>query len=496
MARITDATLNRTLRDVFGLEEFRFGQAEVIRSVLSRRNTLAIMPTGAGKSLCYQLPAIHLRGTTIVISPLIALMKDQVDKLVERGLEASQLNSAVAAREQHETLATIARKEFVLTTPERLTDDSFVETLTRTTIDVVVIDEAHCVSEWGHDFRPAYLEIPRVLARLGHPPVLALTATASKAVIDDIARVLELDDLNVINTGVFRPNLQYTVIHADDEIDKQRHLVRLLREASGSGVVYCATVKQVETVTALLETEGINARKYHGRMSAKVRHEAQDAFMAGDAHAMVATNAFGLGIDKPDIRFVIHYAMPGSLESYYQESGRAGRDGEPSDCTLLYHPADRRTHLFFIGGKYPSIEDVVAVFDAMQALTDAPLADVQAHAAGVAKTKVRAALRVLKDAKLVRELRNGGFKIRAANADHDVAIRAAGEYRQRQDADRKKLEQMIVYAQNLRCRWKMLLDYFGEGEEFTECGACDVCRRPPTGLSAPLAATSPVVATA
>jgi ATP-dependent DNA helicase RecQ len=350
------------------------------------------------------------------------------------------------------------------------------------------------VSEWGHDFRPAYLEIRGVLDRLRHPPVLALTATATPAVIEDIERLLDLRDLNVIKTSVYRENLHYAVVQADDETDKQRHLIRLLRETEGAGVVYCATIKQVEAVATLLDAEGIRAGRYHGRLPAKARHEAQDAFMSGEIPTMIATNAFGLGIDKPDIRFVIHYAMPASLEAYYQESGRAGRDGEPARCTLMYLKNDRRTHLFFIGGKYPSIEDVVSVFDAVKALKRARLADVQAQATGVAKTKVRAALRVLEDAGIIREGRTRGFTLARKNTDTAEIIRAAGEYRQRQEDDRKKLEQVIVYAQNKRCRWKMLLDYFGEGEEFSGCGACDVCVNPPVGLSAPVAAESPVTA--
>lgn len=492
--RVKLSAVKRTLKKVFDHDDFRPGQEGVIRSVLQRRNTLAIMPTGAGKSLCYQLPALHLPGTTIVISPLISLMKDQVDKLVDRGVAASQLNSAVGMREQRETLDTIDRHDFILTTPERLSDESFADTLVDMPIDLVVVDEAHCVSEWGHDFRPAYLEIRRVLERLGHPPVLALTATASPAVMDDIARLLDLRDLNVIRTGIYRPNLHYAVVHVEDDIDKARHLVRLLRDPSGAGIVYCATVKQVESIAALLQTEGIRAAKYHGRMAAKDRRDAQDAFMTGDVMAMVATNAFGLGIDKPDIRFVVHFAMPASLEAYYQESGRAGRDGEAARCTLLYHKNDRRTHLFFIGGKYPSIEDVVAVHDAMKALKKAPLPDIEERASAVAKTKVRASLRVLKDAGLVRELRKGGFALRRGDASDAEVIRIAGEYRQRQEDDRKKLEQVIVYAQNLRCRWKMLLDYFGEGDGATDCGVCDVCVKPPTGLAAPVAAATPITA--
>ena len=318
VARPTNmAPLRRTLKRVFGLEDFRPGQEEVIRSAMEGRNTLAIMPTGAGKSLCYQLPALHLPGMTLVVSPLISLMKDQVDKLDGLGLDASQVNSTLTASESDETFDQIAREkaEFILTTPEQLANRDFLETLRGKTIDLFVIDEAHCVSQWGHDFRPTYLALGEARRVLGSPPLLALTATAPPAVIDDIVRQLDVPDLHIVNTGTFRPNLFYGVMSTETDEDKQRQLARVLADTEGTGIVYTSTVKQVDEITEFVRSLGHPVARYHGQLGARERKDTQERFMAGELRVIVATNAFGMGIDKPDIRFVVHYNMPGSLES-------------------------------------------------------------------------------------------------------------------------------------------------------------------------------------
>src|SRR5689334_11306001 len=275
--------VHRSLRSTFGFEQLRPGQAEVIRSVLSRRDTLAIMPTGAGKSLCYQLPALQLEGTTIVVSPLISLMKDQVDKLQARGVDALQLNSTLDAKSESTALERIEQQssEFVFTTPERLTDPEFLETLRGTTIDFVVIDEAHCISQWGHDFRPSYLALRTAIGELGNPPILALTATATAAVIEDIQRQLDRRGVRVFDTGIYRPNLELQAEHVSGDGEKRAELLELLQKIEGTGIIYAATVKHVEELTGFLQGEGFEVGVYHGRLNASRRKAVQDQFMDG-----------------------------------------------------------------------------------------------------------------------------------------------------------------------------------------------------------------------
>jgi len=476
--------MRRTLRETFGLDKLRRGQSEVIRSVLEGNNTLAIMPTGAGKSLCYQLPSLHLPGTTTVVSPLISLMKDQVDKLEEAGLEAAQLNSALTTEEQQQNLEQIKteKSDFIFVTPERFTNHEFLHDLRNRTINFVVIDEAHCISEWGHDFRPAYLSLGAAIKSLGSPPVLALTATATPEVTVDIEKQLDLGKFQVVKTGIYRPNLQLEVRRVTNEREKHEQLIRILNEHEGTGIIYAATVKTVDELTDWLKGFDFKVDKYHGRMKAGDRKRNQDAFMNDELKAIVATNAFGMGIDKPDIRFVVHYQMPGSLEAYYQEAGRAGRDGEPATCSLFYQLDDRRTQQFFLGGKHPKFDDILAVHQALETLnaadTPVALSTVQEHANTVSDGKVRVVLSLLKELKLVKELRASKFRLLRVDVKQRELEELSRMSEEKVNKDKEKLERMMQYGQSATCRWRLLHEYFGEEMEEERCGKCDNCIHP------------------
>jgi ATP-dependent DNA helicase RecQ len=483
------STLRRTLRRKFGFRTLREGQEEVIRSVVDGRDTLAIMPTGAGKSLCYQLPGTSLPGTTVVVSPLISLMKDQVDKLHELGIAAVQVNSTLSASEERQALDEIRqeKREFVFVTPERLAQPEFLALLRQNRIDVFVIDEAHCISQWGHDFRPDYLRLREAIEALGSPPVLALTATATPEVVEDIVRQLGREEMEVVDTGIYRENLRFEVIPCRDEEMKRSHLARLVGEIEGTGIVYTSTIRDCEELTEYLESTGQNVARYHGRLGARERKINQERFMAGELDAIVATNAFGMGIDKPDIRFVIHYNLPGSLESYYQEAGRAGRDGEPARCVMLYLAEDRNTQIFFLNGRYPKREHFDAVYRALERLKAdrEPVTPQQVHerAKDVALAKARVVLATMKDLGMVDEPEEAGsFRlIRSGLSAEELDVMAHG-YEQRAEVDRDRLRRMVLYAQSALCRWKMIAEYFGSELPEPRCGHCDSCDKPITEL--------------
>ncbi|MDZ7630436.1 MAG: ATP-dependent DNA helicase RecQ [Gemmatimonadaceae bacterium] len=433
------------LRERFGYGAFRPGQERAIVSVLERRDTLVVLPTGGGKSLCYQVPALVLRGLTVVVSPLISLMKDQVDALERRGIAAAFINSTLSSSEVSDRLVRAQRGELQMlyVAPERFDVGATAERLKAIGVSLLAVDEAHCISEWGHDFRPSYRRVGEVRQRLGNPPTIALTATATPVVREDIARILDLQAPEIIVTGFDRPNLSYQVIAAKGDREKDAVVLDLLRNLEdGTGIVYASTRKTVERMAQFLDDNGVPASAYHAGLDDERRRRVQDYFMSERTRVIVATNSFGMGVDKSNVRLVIHYAMPGTLEAYYQEAGRAGRDGQHSRCVLLHAFPDRFTHEFFIKSALPDRALIEAVHRRCQREADrggVVAATAEELAGGIGgKTSpkaVESGLRVLADAGVVA-LGSGVRGPRLAAAPRDAGADSRGTGRRIRDGAR------------------------------------------------------------
>jgi ATP-dependent DNA helicase RecQ len=466
----------------FGHAEFRPGQRDVVEHIYGGGHGLVIMPTGHGKSLCYQLPAIALGGTTIVVSPLIALMKDQVDALQAKGIAATLINSSLSWEERRaRTEGMIAGKySLVYVAPERF-NDRFMDDLSRTNVTLLAIDEAHCISQWGHDFRPDYLRIGQVREALGSVPTIALTATATPEVADDILVQLGLPNARRFITGFDRENLRLEVATARSPKAKLTMLPGLLQTLPA--LVYCATRKHVEEVAATLGKKGFAVAAYHAGLSHDTRKRVQEDFIQGRLPVVVATNAFGMGVDKADIRTIVHFDLPGTIEAYYQEVGRAGRDQKPAHAILLYRPADRQLQEFFIQNSHPPAADVHRVYNLLLAQNQNPVwwnASEIARHTDIEERQVQSCISVLRrlgltDRAASRNPDTGeplyGFQL--TRPDSALTLTEAEMNRRRHHAF-TQLEKMVGYG-NASCQRHTLLQYFGETPTWERCGRCTGC---------------------
>lgn len=468
--------IKEELKRHFGFEDFRPGQQEVINRVLAGRHTLAVLPTGSGKSLCYQLPALMLPGVTLVMSPLIALMQDQVEALQARGLRSvTFINSSLSSAEVNSRYERIRRSEFklVYVAPERCDSPRFQDLIRTTDLSMLVIDEAHCISHWGHDFRPHYRTISKRLPELKKATVLALTATATPDVRSDIAATLAMPEMGLVIGDFNRANLRFEAVSTQNRDDKDLLLLNLLKQDSGACIVYASTRKEARETFDLLNASGLTARLYHAGLKNTERADAQRAFLQGNCRIIVATVAFGMGIDKSDIRRVIHYNLPGSPERYYQEAGRAGRDGQPAICTLLYSPSDVRTLRFFMDQSYPHPGIIQGLYTMLrEEYSDGVYPSEIAKATEIPELGVNASLQILYEQGWVQITSDGRYVV--SHADQKAPKLDLRDFYQRRTRDEERLNQMMSYIERSTCRRVQILRYFGQ-QFRPPCGNCDYC---------------------
>jgi ATP-dependent DNA helicase RecQ len=467
----------KVARENFHFESLRPGQEEAIKALLDGQDTLVVQPTGSGKSAIYQIAGELLEGSTVIISPLIALQKDQVDSIDGANASAAAaLNSTKPVSEIREGLeqAEEGEIEYVFLAPEQLRKQETVNSLAQANVSLFVVDEAHCISEWGHDFRPDYMRLRTVIEALGHPRVLALTATATERVRDEIVQRLRMRRPKILVRGFDRPNIYLRVDRFKTEAEKRDALVHRVRWSDKPGIIYTGTRKAAEEIMQSLGAEEVNAVFYHGGLKPKDRHALQERFMAGEAEVMVATNAFGMGVDKPDIRFVYHYDPSDSLDSYYQEIGRAGRDGNDADAVLFYRPEDIGAQSFkTASGRLDTevLEKVAErVVEEEQPVDPKELAD----DVGLSQRKLTTALQRLEDAGAVETLANGAVQALEGTDPADAANIAAQEQEARREGNRQRLQKMREYAETSGCRRELLLRYLGDQFQ-GPCGHCDNC---------------------
>jgi ATP-dependent DNA helicase RecQ len=474
-----------SLKTYFGFSSFRPGQEQSIHNLLNQEHTLAVMPTGSGKSLIFQLAALLLPGLTLVVSPLIALMKDQVDSLERRGIPATFINSTLIGSELDRRLKDLASGAYriVYIAPERLRSTKFIQALKCQKISLLAVDEAHCISEWGHDFRPDYLHIARFRAAFGNPLTVALTATATPKVQDDIVQSLGLLQAQRVVTGFNRSNLAFEVRYTKDQVARLKALRALLLEKTdGAAIIYTGTRRDAEEVGEFVSTAvGIQSAHYHAGLPPEQRTRIQDEFMSGALSVVVATNAFGMGIDRPDVRQVIHYSLPGSLEAYYQEAGRAGRDELPARAVLLYSTEDRALQEWFIANSAMTRDDLRLLYQALSPASNSQkmvLLDDLSCLTGLPEIKLRVGLSELERAGILEHFGDQGLQLSIKlNPWQDSEIQAiAGRLTQHQVYRKSQLQRMITYAESNTCRRVIILRHFGDTGPAEAKVCCDNCQ--------------------